>query len=228
MNKSKFLSFSKLRCVAVFVFVAALTLTSCVEGAKKAETKRQIAVTIPPLQGLVERIVCDDFEVVCILPSGSTPENYSPTTRQIASLSDSESVFYLGTIGFEQEIVERAENEQNKPRFVNVGEGVELISGSCCTHSHDHDHHAHNRPEGEHHHHGTDPHIWLAPSSLEVIVDNIAEEILEQNPDSTKYYAHYEQLKATLQQRKERYRELLVTAPKAVLIYHPALGYLAG
>ena len=227
MNKSKFLSFSKLRFVVVFVFVVALTLTSCVEGAKKAETKRQIAVTIPPLQGLVERIVGDDFEVVCILPSGSTPENYSPTTRQIASLSDSESVFYLGTIDFEREIVERAENEQNKSRFVNVGEGVELISGSCCAHSHSHDHHAHNHPEGEHHHHGTDPHIWLAPSTLEVIVDNIAREIIRQNPDSVRYVANYEKLKGELVAQKTHFGELLKSAPRSFLIYHPALAYLS-
>ena len=69
--------------------------------------------------------------------------------------------------------------------------------------------------------------MWLAPDELQVIVDNIASEIIAAHPDSTKYIANYEQLKAKLEARKLHYAELLKNAPKSFLIYHPALGYLA-
>lgn len=203
----------------IIVLCVGAMCVSCLGRSVENRNKRQIVVTIPPLEGLVERIVGEDFDVVCLLPSGSTPENYSPTARQIASISDAECVFYLGTIGFEHELVKRAENEQNSNKFVRVDDGVELLAGGCC----DHDHHHH---EG-HHHHGTDPHIWLSPSTLEVIVDNIAREIVRQNPDSVRYVANYEQLKATLAEQQTRFGEMLKSAPKAFLIYHPALAYLA-
>lgn len=217
--------------ILIYTIIACIAAISVSCSTAKQTDGRKIVVTVAPLAGLVEEIVGEDYEVSILLPSGSTPENYSPTPRQIASLEGADMVFMLGTMDFEQQIVKRFENQDNNS-FVDVSKGVKLIAGGC-SHSHSHEHHEcdcehHSHSEHtEHHHVGTDPHIWLAPGTLEVIVDNIAEEILAQNPDSTKYYAHYERLKATLQQRKERYRELLVTAPKAFLIYHPALGYLA-
>lgn len=215
--------------IYIIVAIFAISMVSC-SGTKQADG-RKIVVTMAPLAGLVEEIVGEDYEVSILLPSGSTPENYSPTPRQIASLEGADMVFMLGTMDFEQQIVKRFENQRNNT-FVDVSDGIKLMSG-CCSHSHSHEHHDcdcehHSHSEhAENHHIGTDPHIWLAPGTLEVIVDNIAEEILAQNPDSTKYSANYEQLKAKLQQRKEHYREALTTAPKAFLIYHPALGYLA-
>ncbi len=215
--------------IYAFATFFAILLISC-SGSKQANG-RKIVVTVAPLAGLVEEIVGEDYEVVILLPSGSTPENYSPTPRQIASLEGADMVFMLGTMNFEQQIVKRFENQHDNT-FVNVSNGIELIAGGC-THSHSHERHdcdceQHSHKEHtEHRHIGTDPHIWLAPGTLEVIVDNIAEEIIAQNPDSTKYFANYKQLKAKLQQRKEHYRELLITAPRSLLIYHPALGYLA-
>lgn len=217
--------------ILIFILTTcfATMLVSC--GGTKQADGRKIVVTVAPLAGLVEDIVGEDYEVSILLPSGSTPENYSPTPRQIASLEGADMVFMLGTMDFEQQIVKRFENQQNNS-FIDVSKGIKLIAGGCShNHSHEHhdcdcEHHSHSE-HSEYHHIGTDPHIWLAPGTLEVIVDNIAEEILAQNPDSTKYSANYEQLKAKLQHRKKLYREVLTTAPKAFLIYHPALGYLA-
>lgn len=217
--------------INIYIIVAcfAAMLVSC--GGTKQADGRKIVVTVAPLEGLVKEIVGEDYEVSILLPSGSTPENYSPTPRQIASLEGADMVFMLGTMDFEQQIVKRFENQQNNS-FIDVCKGIKLIAGGCShSHSHEHhdcdcEHHSHSE-HSEHHHIGTDPHIWLAPGTLEVIVDNIAEEILAQNPDSTKYFANYERLKAKIQQRKELYREMLISAPRAFLIYHPALGYLA-
>ncbi len=182
---------------------------------------RSIVVTIPPLQGLVQEIVGDDYEVVCLLPMGASPETYSPTARQISMLADAEAVFTIGTLTFEQEIIQRIKNQNDN--IVTTAKGIELLTG--CGHHHAVDgqdeHHAHN------HHHSFDPHVWLAPNELGVIVDNIAHEIITQNPDSVKYVANYEQLKAKLEQRSKTYREVLINATRAFLIYHPALGYFA-
>lgn len=220
---------------------AMIMAQGCVGGKSKMSENKQIAVTIPPLQGLVEEIVGADYEVVCLLPAGSSPETYSPTARQIVSLSDAEFVFTLGTLAFEDEITKSLESQRNK--VVETAQGIELLTG--CEHEHHHEggclheeqcahcegdnHHNHKaQPHAHaHHHHSFDPHVWLAPVELGVIAANIAGEIVAQYPDSTKYRTNYERLIAELAEREVSYGEMLKNAPRHFLIYHPALGYLA-
>lgn len=212
--------------------LAILAMVACGNNSSKSQSSKVIAVTIPPLQGLVAEIVGNDYRIECLLPSGSSPETYSPTARQIAGLSDAEFVFTIGTMPFETEIVKRLKNQRNN--IITTSAGIELLTG-CGHHHHEGAHHPedkisihnHASTTHSHHHHSSDPHVWLAPDELQVIVDNIASEIIAAHPDSTKYIANYEQLKAKLEARKLHYAELLKNAPKSFLIYHPALGYLA-
>lgn len=196
---------------------------------------KEIVVTIPPLQGLVREIVGDDYRVRCMLPSGSSPESYSPTARQVAALAEAEFVFAVGTLHFESELLKRAENQDFA--VINTAQGIELLTG--CEHTHEaveseHSHggeaeahrHSHNHNHKAHHH-SFDPHVWLAPEELGMIAANIAEKVIAAHPDSVKYIANYEQLKAKLEEREVRYGEMLEAAPRGFLIYHPALGYLA-
>lgn len=219
--------------IAVNIICALCLLSACVScGGRnvKSLAERQIVVTIPPLQGLVKEIVGEDYEVACLLPAGVSPETYSPTARQMSMLADADFVFTIGTLSFEQEIVRRLDSQPD--RVVVTAEGIELLAG--CEHSHKESeeaeeahHHEHAEHGHSHHHHAVDPHVWLAPRELQVIVDNIGREIVAQNPDSTKYIANYQQLKAKLEQCTEGYREVLISVPRAFLIYHPALGYFA-
>ena len=231
------------RIVTNIIGVLCLVLAGVSCGGRNARNvyEKQIVVTIPPLQGLVKEIVGEDYEVACLLPAGASPETYSPTARQVSMLADAQFVFTVGTLSFEQELVGRLENQRDK--VVVTAEGIELLAG--CGHSHNvaeeaHEHECEHGEEADHeavaehgehahshHHHSVDPHAWLAPRELQVIVDNIAREIVTQNPDSTKYRANYEQLKAKLERRTEAYREVLISAPRAFLFYHPALGYFA-
>ena len=89
------------RLVMAIGLTTLLTLMAC--GGTSVSKKRQIVVSIPPLAGIVEEIVGEDFEVITLLPSGSSPESYSPTTRQIASISTAEHLFYTGVLNFENE-----------------------------------------------------------------------------------------------------------------------------
>ncbi len=192
---------------------------SCLERSAENKGKKQIVVTIPPLAGLVEEIVGNDYQVFTLLPSGATPENYSPTARQVAALSDAEFVFSVGMLTFEQELMQRVGNK-GVANVVSVNKGVKLLAGGCC-HNHEETHSHH------HHHHAVDPHIWMSPQGLMQIVDNIAQALVAKHPDLTHYKTNSEALMAKLAERSEIYGEMLKSAPKEFLIYHPALGYLA-
>ena len=198
----------------VIVLCVGAMCGSCAGRGVKGAANKQIVVTIPPLAGLVEDIVGNDFQVVTLLPSGATPESYSPTARQVAALGDAEFVFSVGTLSFEQELMQRLDHEL----VVSVNKGVELLAG-CCGHEHEEGHSPH--------HHAVDPHIWLSPKNLVQIVDNMAQAIVAKYPDSMHYKANSESLMAKLAERAEAYGEVLKSAPREFLIYHPALGYLA-
>lgn len=208
----------------LFLLISAILFGAC--GAAERPVSKQIVVTIPPLGGLVEKIVGDDYDVVVLLPSGSSPETYSPTPRQITSLNTAQYIFATGTLNFEKEIIKHIDNECIG--VVCAGAGIELIAGEC---SHSDGHRRHDCEADEaahgHYHHGTDPHIWLSTRNLEQMVDNMAQAIISDHPDSLKYVANYEALKEELQYRQNAYTEALQGASRAFLIYHPALGYFA-
>ena len=70
-----------------------LLLVACKSGGEKKtdnpDGKPVITVTIEPLRYFTEAIAGDCFEVVSMVPKGSSPETYDPTPSQLISLSKS-------------------------------------------------------------------------------------------------------------------------------------------
>lgn len=202
--------FTKIRPVFIVIIVMML-LAGCKTHQKTVS--QEITVTIPPLKGLVESIVGNDFRVNVLLPEGATPETYSPTINQITSMEESEYVFFVGTLPFEKEILRSNRGE----KFINVSNGIVLISGEC----------KHKDNNAHHHHHSADPHIWFSLEELSKIVDNIENALMSNHPDSTKYFTNSQRVKLKIEGNLRRYQQMLTTSPKSFLIYHPAMGYIA-
>ena len=200
----------------IHIFITTLLVVFIAGCASSKVGEKVITVSIPPLQGLVEAIVNNDYKVVALLPSGSTPENYSPTPSQLINIEESEFVFFVGTLDFENTIAQRlAERDIN---IVNTGRDAELVEGEC----------SHNHKVGSEHNHGVDPHIWLSLVELEKVVGNIGNAICATHPDSVRYKANFEQLMGRIKAAHEHYLELFEPhRGEAFLIYHPALTYFA-
>lgn len=182
--------------------------------------KKTISVTIPPLKGIVNQIVGDDYEVNVLLPAGTSPETYSPTISQLTAVSNSDIVFTVGTLNFEQTLANSLKNNA-KGRIISTSEGVCLIEGTCG-HAHHHDLEEHHN-----HHHSIDPHVWMSHKGLLKIIDNITDALVINNPDSLSYIANTERLKGRIEVQKATAEATFDNAPKSFLIYHPALGYFA-
>lgn len=203
-----------MRIAATVGTILALALSSCGSQRNNSESVNVITVTIPPLKGLVEQIVGDDFEINTLLPEGTIPENFSPTPKQITELNNSTLFFYVGTLQFEMDIVQRLNTEG-----ICTSRGIKLIGGKCQ--------HGEANFDEINAAHTADPHVWLSPFELEVIVDNISNALSYRYPDSVEYVANALRIKQELQERQARYAQQLNGAPTAFLIYHPSLGYLA-
>ncbi len=176
-----------------------------------------IMVTIEPIRYFTEQIAGDKFTVVSMVPSGSSPETYDPTPRQLTSLSESRAYLRIGYIGFEQTWMERLTENAPRMEVFNLSQGVSLIQEA----EHHHDHHAHQG--------GVEPHIWNSPTNARIIVQNIYQALCELDAPNSDYYAtNLQRVIGEIEETDHTIRHLL-TQPhdSTFLIYHPALSYYA-
>lgn len=198
---------SKLVRYLILVGSAMLLTTSCSEM-KPFEKKPTITVTIEPLRYFTEQIAGDKFNVVTMVPKGSSPETYEPTSKQMVDLSDSQLLIKAGNLGFEVAWMHRLQYNGHLI-VIDSSENIQRISAS---------------EEGS-----ADPHTWMSAPNALIIAENIykALNMIDQK-DSIYFRQRYEQLKNTIMETEITISEKLDSLPcRTFVIYHPALTYFA-
>ena len=195
-----------------------LAFTSCRDSEKN--DKPTITVTIEPLRYFTEAIAGDKFNVVSMVPAGSSPETYDPTPQQMVNLSKSIAFLRIGYIGFEQSWTSKLQENLPKLPFYDTSAGVNLIHQQC-SHSHDG-----NAPED--HAHGVEPHIWNSTENAKIIANNICNALEELDSENSEYYNNrLDSLTKIIEKTDEKIKDIITDADKTFLIYHPALTYFA-
>lgn len=192
-------------------------LTACSGQPKKKENQRIITVTIEPQRYFAEAIAGDKFEIVSMVPKGSSPETYDPTPRQLTMLTKSEAYLRIGHIGFELNWMDRLLKNAPHLKVFDTSEGIELI-------------HSNERVHGDHiHSEGVDPHIWNSTLNARLIASNICKALCALDKENEAHYvARYNSLDQIIRQTDNEILQLLDEgADKAFLIFHPALSYFA-
>ena len=202
---------TKDQCMKTYLFLLiALLLTAC-GGSQQAGQKPVITVSIEPLRYFAEAIAGDRYQVVSMVPEGSSPETYDPTPRQMIDLSRSRAFLLAGYLGYELAWADKLQQNAKNVPFFNLSEGIELI-----------------REEGHAHAGGIEPHTWTSIANAEIIADNISRVMCRLDPEhAEEYKANAAGLKAKITNLDKEIRAYLPDAPKAFLIYHPALSYFA-
>ena len=178
--------------------------------------KPVITVTLEPLRYFTEAIAGDCFEVVSMVPKGSSPESYDPTPQQLVNLSKSQAYLRIGYIGFEQAWMKKLEANYPTMKVYDTSKGVDLIRAEGHWH-------------GDHYHEGgVEPHIWNSTQNASVIADNIYAALCEMDADhQPEYKQRLDSLKQVIARTDADVRTLLANADSTFLIYHPALSYFA-
>ena len=188
---------------------------ACGNTAQKSE-KAIITVTIEPLRYFTEAIAGENYQVVSMVPKGSSPESYDPTPQQLVNLSKSQAYFRIGHIGFEQAWMKKLEANCPNMKIYDTSKGIDLIRDK----GHWHGNHFH---EG-----GVEPHIWNSTQNALIIADNIYQALCElDSTHQADYKNRLDRLKQSIQQTDAETRKLLENAGSTFLIYHPALSYFA-
>lgn len=190
-------------------------LSACGNTTQKSE-KPILTVTLEPLRYFTEAIAGDNYEVVSMVPKGSSPESYDPTPQQLVNLSKSQAYFRIGYIGFEQAWMKKLEANCPNMKVYNTSKGIDLIRDKGHWH-------------GDHFHEGgVEPHVWNSTQNALIIADNIYQALCELDSSHQEdYQKRLDVLKQTIRQTDANVRTLLENADSTFLIYHPALSYFA-
>ena len=187
----------------VVLMVTAGALFSC-SSPKPADDSRVITVSIEPLRYFTEQIVGDSYEVVTMVPKGSSPETYEPTAKQMTKLTGSILYIKVGNLGFERTWMPRLKANAPHTTIVDASEGIAA---------------------GE----DDDPHTWMSAKNALVIARNIYNAVKQINAkDSTVYKRRLDSLTNVINATDRYIREQTSKAQcKSFVIYHPALTYFA-
>ena len=196
-------------------FLTLLILGACGNSPQKNE-KPILTVTLEPLRYFTEAIAGGHYEVVSMVPKGSSPESYDPTPQQLVALSRSQAYFRIGYIGFEQAWMKKLQANAPEMKVFDTSRGVDFIRGEGHWH-------------GDHFHEGgVEPHIWNSTRNAIIIAENIYEALCELDAiHQEEYKNRLDSLKETIAQTDANVCTFLENADSTFLIYHPALSYFA-
>ena len=182
----------------IYTIIAAMCIVSC--SVAPESRKPSIAVTLEPYRFAVEAIAGDDWEVISIVPKGSSPETFDLTPAQMIRFSKCNAYFSVGGLGFEEAWCKRIADAIPSLTIIDTSEDIERID--------------------------SDPHLWTSPDNMAVITTNICKAMCR--IDSANCDAYIQRLQRTLQMINET-DSLIDNAIDggSFVIFHPSLTYFA-
>src|SRR5574344_301280 len=110
----------------ILFFSIFFLFSSCLGGNKAIQ--EHITVTIEPLRFFTEKIAGDRLPVQTMVPSGSNPETYEPTPRQLVELSHSPFYIKIGEIGFETTWMQKLQENAPHMKVIDSSKGIRYIA----------------------------------------------------------------------------------------------------
>lgn len=182
------------------------------ETASSGTGKIKAAVSIVPQASFVTAIGGDLVEVVTMIPPGGNPENYAPSPRIMEQASDAQIYFSIGVAAEQNGILPRL-------RQLNADMSVIDLAGRV-----DEVYPALEISPGE-----KDPHRWMSPRRVSVMIETIADELAKADPEHASIYKqnmqNYQKELEKLHQEIET--SLAGAANRSFIVYHPSMGYFA-
>ncbi|MFZ0475522.1 MAG: zinc ABC transporter substrate-binding protein [Halobacillus sp.] len=241
--------------IILSIIILTVVMSACSEDTSSQENNAsgennesalQIHTTVYPLQYFAEQIAGDAAEVETILPPGTDPHTYEPTTKEMVNMAEADAFIYngAGLEGYAQKI-----SDSLKPEDVKVLEAAKGMDLKEHVHNHaeeteqsDHAHEGEDHadeedstsPEGEeqsdhedHDHGENDPHVWLDPIRSIQLAENIKEMLVELKPEQEEQFnKNFEELEQKLTDLDHQFHEQLENKPKSeIIVSHAAYGY---
>ncbi|MFC5925744.1 metal ABC transporter substrate-binding protein [Micromonospora vulcania] len=191
------------------------------DGASGADPQRvDVVAAFYPLQFLAERVGGDAVRVTNLAKPGAEPHDLELNPSQVGQVSDAELIVYLK--GF-QPAVDDAVEQGGGDRAFDVTSVQPLLDATAGGHNHEGE--EPDAPE----HGSKDPHVWLDPTRLSTIGDQLAQRLGKADPDHAADYTNRAAaLRADLTTLDTEFKNGLATCERREIVTsHTAFGYLA-
>ena len=191
-----------------------VTLISCVSS-----TKYDVIATLYPQYDMARYISGDELSVKLILPYGTSPHDFEPTSNEMKMIEDA-SLILLTSYELE-------------PWLEDVGHDnkadLEELIGTEYT---DHDDHDGDDHDDHHHHDHADIHYWTRPDAMIAMVTAIAEELVHLSPENEELFMvrkeeYIEKINSFSEDLNEFLHDYEDTNIKLFMAGHNAMGEFA-
>ncbi|EGP5005386.1 zinc ABC transporter substrate-binding protein [Enterococcus faecium] len=206
------------------VMIGALLFAACGNTNKEADKKEDLTIvtTFYPIYDFTKEIVGDEGNVKLLIPAGTEPHDFEPSTKERAEISDAD-VFVYNSSDMEFFVDSLKDSVDSKQTLM-----IEAAKGIDRLESQEADEHEESE-EGHDHAHEYDPHVWLDPVLAIKEVRTIAGELGEKYPDKKEIFtknadAYIKKLEALDQKYSE---ELKNATNRTFVTQHAAFAYLA-
>ena len=199
-------------------------LTGC--GTQPADTaaddgRLRVLTSFYPMYDFACKIGGDCIDVTNMVPSGTEPHDWEPSTNDLKNLEKADVFIYNGA-DMEPWADDLLVSRSDMLHVVEASENVELRTTDG-----EHEH-AHEHEDADHHHGDFDPHVWLDPENAKIEMEAIRDALCAADPEnSTVFQSNYEKYAAELDVLDAEFREKLAPLPnRTIVVAHEAFGYL--
>lgn len=211
--------------ITVLLSVMVLVISGC-NSSNNEKSKLVVGVSIPPQEAFVKAVAGSTVDIVTIIPKGFSPANYEPSPRELILLEQS-NIYYSIGVPAEKNILPKL--SMDKKDIINLQEIVSIEYPLLNIEEHSHDHDEEEADHEDEHEGEKDPHIWMSPKRVIVIIKEIERTLSELDPDNSSFYksnadSYIDQLGILDKYIKSNMKG---SANNSFIIYHPSLGYFA-
>lgn len=182
------------------LLIVALLFSGCGHASKEeaatATDKIKIIATLFPQYDFARQIAGDKADIELLLPPGMESHSFEPTPGDIIEIQNADVFLYTGD-EMEPWVAGIVENMEGTPLVADLSRGIKL----CADEHHHHeetivteDGHSHDNAviEENHNHEGHsheyNPHIWTSPVLAMRMVENVAQALMDADPENADYY----------------------------------------
>lgn len=201
----------------MLILVPVIVTTSCRQEEGISPNIR-VAVTVLPQTEFVESVGGERVHITVMVPPGANLHAYEPTPSQMTRLTKAEMYVKVGSgVEFELTWMDKLANLNKDMLIVDSSRGIQLPETAVGQ-------------EGEESGHSAmDPHIWMSPLNVKIMVQNIYEGLVQVDPENKAYYEQNRNayIKKLTELDRDIRNSLAGITNRTFMVYHPAFGYFA-
>lgn len=193
------------------------------------EKKISVFVSILPYAGFVKAVGGEKINISVMIPPGASPHYYEPKPRQLRALSKAALFFVVGSgIDFELNWMNKIHSMNPDLKIIDSSKHIKLLNNQSDHHS-DHEKEDVKEKHNKGSFQGIDPHVWLSPYNVIIIVNNIKEALIEYMPENKDQFEknaqlYIEKINKVIGEIEVQIKSL---ESRDFMVFHPSWGYFA-